>query len=141
MAVLSNSYSIKPQQLGLQIADIYLNESFPGEQPKSDPGKAAGLPGSGSIKPISLSREQLLEYAGNYFSEELETRYTIILRGDKLVTCHWRNSDVPLTPEDKDHFSGDYPMRRLHFMRDTKDRITGFRVTAGRARNVLFRKM
>lgn len=141
IAILSNFYSLNPQLLGLKIADLYLKDAFPPEQPKTDPADEPRSQKPDSTRQFSLPYEQLPEYTGDFFSEELETRYTILLYKNGLVVKHWRMSDVVLTPAEIDTFTGDYPMDKLHFIRDIQNHITGFRITAGRVRNLLFNKM
>lgn len=140
VAVLSNFYSIDPQTLGFKIADIFLQESFSGEQAQKDKSDVPGSHKPHRTEQRSLTKRELFEYAGNYFSDELETHYAMSLDSNGLVAKHWRNDDVVLRSIDRDTFSGAYPMSSLHFSRDRKGQIEGFRVTAGRARNVLFRK-
>jgi CubicO group peptidase (beta-lactamase class C family) len=93
------------------------------------------------VEPLALSPEQLGEYAGVYFSEELETSYTVVIEDAQLVARHWRNEDVPLYPTAKDEFRGPvWWLRLVTFDRDSDGRVVGVRVTNGRVRNLRFEK-
>jgi len=110
--VLSNLDSFQPTGLALQVADLYL----------VDPP------------------ERLAPYAGAYHSGELGTTYHLDVVDGRLVARHRRYDDIPLTPSDVDVFSSDtWFFSTLTFIRDG-GRITGFRVTNSRARNIEFAK-
>jgi hypothetical protein len=127
-------------ELGRQIADIYLKDYFAPlkskpDEPDIDRGDKV------SKKSFKLGKKQLWEYSGQYYSEELETEYRIIVRNGQLVATHIRNEDVVLTPVDKDQFSGDqWWFRNVSYLRDKKDKIIGFQLTTGRVRNLHFKR-
>ena len=88
-----------------------------------------------------LSASQLAEFAGDYYSPELGTTYTITVRNGQLVAEHRRHNDISLTELDGDLFSGtQWFFQTVQFTRDNEKRITGFRLTAGRVRNLRFEK-
>jgi len=82
---------------------------------------------------------QLAEYAGNYYSEELDTRYTVILKDDRLVIRRRKFEDTSLTPTFTDAFSNS-DFGRLRFIRDSAKRVSGFELNAGRVRHLQFSK-
>ncbi|MBD3383950.1 serine hydrolase [candidate division KSB1 bacterium] len=84
------------------------------------------------------SQDELSAYTGRYFSEELQTVYTIALKDSHLVVQHRRMDDLEMTPVKKDTFSGDYPIAELAFMRDDKGEIIAFTVSNIRTRSVQF---
>jgi CubicO group peptidase (beta-lactamase class C family) len=93
------------------------------------------------IIPPTLSPEQLAEFAGDYYSDELGTTYTVEVKDGKLVAQHRRHNDVDLTPTDVDQFAGDkWWFSRVHFMRSENKKITGFKLGGGRVRNLRFDK-
>jgi CubicO group peptidase (beta-lactamase class C family) len=93
------------------------------------------------VEPLDPSPEQLGEYAGVYFSEELETSYTLVVEDGRLVARHWRNDEVPLFPTAEDEFRGSvWWLRLLTFDRDSDGGVAGLRVTNGRVRNLRFDK-
>ncbi len=93
------------------------------------------------VEPPAPSPEQVGEYAGAYFSEELETSYTVVVEDGRLVARHWRNDDVLLYPTAKDEFRGSvWWLRLVTFDRDSAGRVAGLRITNGRVRNLRFDK-
>ena len=91
--------------------------------------------------PIPLNLEQMGEYAGEYYSPELDTFYRIILDKGHLIVTHRKHDDFPLTIITPDYFSGTpWFFRTVHFTRDDALYINGFLVTGGRVRNLRFSK-
>jgi hypothetical protein len=79
------------------------------------------------------------EYAGNYYSDELGTAYTVVVHEGKLVAQHRRHDDISLTPLAQDTFLGSqWFFQRVRFTRDKDGHVTGMRVTGGRVRNMRF---
>ena len=82
---------------------------------------------------------QLSEFAGDYYSPELGTSYTLVMKDGKLIAEHRRHDDIQLTDLEGDLFSGNrWFFQTVQFTRDSEKRITGFRLTSGRARNIRF---
>ncbi len=89
---------------------------------------------------LSPAPESLAVYTGTYTSSELDTSYTLALDGDHLVLRHRRNPVVTLTFDGPDAFTTDaWFMDRIVFERKG-GRITGFRASTQRARNLLFER-
>ncbi len=85
--------------------------------------------------------EELQQYTGKYYSEELGTFYTIRLRDDELIAMHRRHSDIELTPIINNRFSGNqWWFRTVKFIKDDNDAVEGFRLTGGRVRDIWFEK-
>jgi CubicO group peptidase (beta-lactamase class C family) len=97
--------------------------------------RAKRLPDEEQWKP---SRAELDAYTGKYYSEELETIYTIAVKDSNLVVQHRRMDDLEMTPVNKDTFSGGYPIAELVFMRNNKGEIIAFTVSNIRTRGVRF---
>lgn len=82
---------------------------------------------------------QLTQLAGDYYSPELGTTYSLVVTDGKLVAQHRRHDDIPLTELEGDLFySNRWFFSTVQFTRDSEKRITGFRLSSGRARNVRF---
>ena len=140
VAILSNFYSINPMDFGKKIADIYLSGSMAKAPAKTD--RPDDTRRSEPERPYLLNEKQLAEFSGRYWSEELETEYHILVVGDRLMIRHWRNEDVLLTPVGPDQFSGDQEWAdKIRFLRNPVARISGFRISAGRVRSLLFERM
>ncbi len=91
-----------------------------------------------SIPILELSPEQLAGYAGDYFSDELQTTFRLAVKEGKLHFVH-KNAPVgSLVPTLLDKFSVED--MALRFIRESGQKISGFRLDAGRVKNLLFVK-
>ena len=78
---------------------------------------------------------------GRYFSDEVETFYTIVLQDSVLVAEHRNLQDIKLLPTEEDAFSGDiYFMSEVVFQRDAQNQVEGFTVSNGRTQGVKFER-
>ncbi len=83
----------------------------------------------------------LAEYAGEYYSDELNTGYTFLVKSGKLVARHFRTGDVNLVPVKENVFSGDqWYFGQVEFIRN-ENNVTGYKVGTGRVRNLKFTKL
>ncbi len=88
-----------------------------------------------------LTEAALAEFAGRYFSEELETFYEIEAKDGGLALLHIDMEPVELRHREGDEFTTAVIfMASVEFERDDEGRITGFRVSNGRTRGVWFGK-
>ena len=137
VVILCNLDTFNPLSLAEKVADIYLADVLAPEE-ISELDKAAES--TGENKPETLTPEQLAEFEGDYYTEELDTTYTIRVRGDQLVAQHRRHDDILLTRAG-DHFLGDaWFFPEIHFTRDDAGRVIGFELTGNRVRNLYFEK-
>jgi CubicO group peptidase (beta-lactamase class C family) len=85
------------------------------------------------------SIDQLKEYAGNYYSEELDATYKLYVKEDKLF-CNYRYiiDAFHLDPTLEDEFH--YMSVKVQFNRDNQGKISGFTVDTGRVKNIGFEK-
>jgi hypothetical protein len=84
----------------------------------------------------------LSEYEGDYYSPELSTTYSFVVESGKLIARHFRTGDVHLTGTKPDQFNGDqWYFGNIEFERDYNNNITGCKVSTGRVRNLVFRKV
>jgi len=79
---------------------------------------------------------ELEAYAGVYYSEEIDTTYTVYVEGGKLKVRFRPAQRFELAPVYTDAFEegGDV----MRFTRDASGRVDGFRVYAGRVRHLRF---
>ena len=93
------------------------------------------------IVPVTVTTNQLSEYAGRYHSEELETDYRVVLNNGKLSIYQIRLGDVPLDPDlaIKDQFST--RIGSISFTRDAQGKVNGLNVSGGRPKNIRFVKL
>lgn len=93
------------------------------------------------IKIEELTPEQMQGYIGDYYSEELGTTYKIILQENKLLARHRRHGEIPLIMSKRDIFTGrQWFFRKVQFIRNKNQNISGFLLTGGRVRNLRFVK-
>ena len=110
--LLGNLESFNPVEKTLQIADLY----------------------------FAPPPDKLAEYTGDYYSEELDTTYTLAVEDDRLVLHHRRNDAATLAFDGPDQFTTTaWYFDKLVFSRED-DTVTGFKASTDRARNVRFVK-
>jgi hypothetical protein len=95
-----------------------------------------------------LKAEQLSQYAGDFYSEEINATYPVIFRDNKLYVkfpqslaqyCN-NNSEAELISEHADYFAS--PVSSFQFTRNAQDEISGFILKdVGRVRNLVFSKV
>jgi CubicO group peptidase (beta-lactamase class C family) len=94
-----------------------------------------------AVVPVSPAAGRLAEFAGTYYSEELDTTYHIVWEGEKLILRVKNSADNPLVRQFKDAFT-DAPMSLIiRFTRDGRGRVTGFSLSSGSARKLGARKV
>lgn len=78
--------------------------------------------------------------AGDYYSDELRTVYTVSLREGKLMLRYPRG-ELELTPLTRDMFAAAFPVHSVTFRRGASGACEGFGVTTGRVRNLSFSRV
>ena len=91
------------------------------------------------VKILPFDSADLPQYTGAYWSNELETQYTIIVKDGKLVADHAHHGEIALTPLAKDAFRGStFFTQELNFVRDSAGNVTGLTIGGGRVTAVKF---
>lgn len=93
----------------------------------------------GAAEDWKPTAEDLAGIAGTYFSEELETFYTLALKDGSLVLRRRRIEDANLTAGKEDTFSGGGLTISLE--RDRNGQLIGFYAANGRTRDVRFERV
>ena len=137
VVILCNLDTFNPLRLAEKVANLYLADVLAPVE-ASKPEKAAAP--AKDIKSEPLTPEQLTEFEGDYYTEELDTTYTIRVHEDQLVAQHIRHDDILLTYADGHFLGNTWFFPEIHFTRDDTGRVTGFRLTGGRVRNLHFQK-
>ena len=90
--------------------------------------------------PDSARSSRVADLAGEYFSEELGTSYTVVVKDSTVTLRHFRHGDMPLARAWGDDWSGaPFFLRSVAFQRDAGGRVDRFVVNAGeRARDIVF---
>lgn len=91
-----------------------------------------------AVDSAKLDEKVLNDYAGEYYSEEAEAKFSIAIKNGRLVLQQKPKPELILSPTYKDAFES--PAGVVYFEREN-DKIARFRVSVGRARNVEFRKV
>ena len=93
------------------------------------------------LPPFNPSLEELVEYTGTYFSEELETFYRIAVEDSTLTALHRNMENIKLTPANVDSFSGSvFFIGEMAFQRNDEGVIDAFTVSNGRTKGILFKR-
>jgi hypothetical protein len=99
-------------------------------------------PGDGRVGPfVEPAPEKLARYAGVYWSDELETQYTILVRASGLVALNSHHGELPLTATAPDQFRSTMSFfTDVKFIRDVSGRVTALTVGGGRVTAIRFQK-
>lgn len=131
---LCNVGSANPGALARQVADLYLADKYKPTEAKS----SNTPPATTAAQPPTLTAEQLAEYTGVYFSDELDTTYRVVIEDGKLfikARNAQRSSLVPLNKDEFRQFGSTF-----NFTRNDKGRLIGFVLSGGRAKGIQFVK-
>ena len=104
------------------------------------------------VDPMTLAPASLSDYAGTFYSPELDVYWTISEVGEELVVRRRRQGSSVLTPAIADVFTDDWVASILHgtskpmalaFDRDEGNAVRGFRISdaGARVRNLRFEKL
>jgi len=83
------------------------------------------------------NESELTSFEGDYWSDELETIYHLVIKDEKLTVKHRWLDDVQLEPISKDLFKTDRGAY-LKFNRNNEGDILGLSINSGRTINVIF---
>ena len=87
----------------------------------------------------ALTADELAQYAGVYWSEELEAQYTISVHEGNLVALNSHHGEIKLTQYTQDRFlSNMFYFHEVHFLRDESKNVIGLTVGGGRVNQVHF---
>jgi len=137
-------------ELAPQGDDHFLMLGVPGTAevsfPSADPGAPRRMQVASGGKPIAFEEvqpasprpEDLAAYAGTYTSAELDAIWPLVVEDGRLSLRIKRRPAAPLEPAFTDAFNSAAGL--IRFQRDAENKVTGFVVGAGRARNLKFTK-
>jgi CubicO group peptidase (beta-lactamase class C family) len=129
---LCNVGAVNPGALARQVADLYLADKIKPTEARSNRATAPPSPS----QPLTLTTEQLTEYIGAYYSEELDATYRVVIEDGKLYIKLRNASRGSLSSQAKDEFrlSGSI----FSFVRNNQLQITGFALNGGRSKGIQF---
>lgn len=129
--ILSNLANFNPTQMAYRVADVYLGDSLEPiknqSEPKNDPAEQK--------ESLKLAVKQLLQFVGEYYSDELEVIYKISSDNSRLFVQVGGNPRGALDGISEDIFERNF---KLHFQRNDNNDVVGFTIDAGRVRNLKF---
>jgi len=95
-----------------------------------------------SFEPPQIDATYLAQYAGNYYSEELDTYYQLYEREGELYVYHARHGEFAMSVvKDNALRSENWAVQFMLVQRDDKDKIVGLLITNGRVRNARFKRI
>ncbi len=83
------------------------------------------------------SGQELSNFKGDYWSDELETIYHLIVKDEKLTIQHRWIGEIVLEPISIDFFKTDWGYY-VKFIRNKEGKISGLNINSGRTLNVFF---
>lgn len=89
------------------------------------------------IERVHPTTERLQEYAGTFYSKELDALYTISVRDNKLFV-HYARGELEMTPTIADVFVAEFPMGAMEYRCPELRQCNSFTVSNGRVRNLRF---
>ncbi|WP_460219768.1 serine hydrolase domain-containing protein [Psychroserpens sp. MEBiC05023] len=85
--------------------------------------------------------EDLSPFIGNYYSQDLNTSYSLSISKSNLILQHPRLETIQLSPRIKDTFTGNQRhFSALKFQRDTNGSINGFKLSTNGVNDIWFQK-
>lgn len=133
ISIFSNNGGFQVGDLAYELADLYLEKDLKVEKNEAPPPPANNPP---QEVPFDAKTVKLADYAGSYYSPELQTTYIFEVKNDTLISHHQRHDDWKLNATKPDGFNVN-TLGNLEFYRD-KGKIAGFRASNGRVRNLKF---
>ncbi|WP_298539951.1 serine hydrolase domain-containing protein [uncultured Aquimarina sp.] len=92
--------------------------------------------------PKRYTVDELLEFTGVYYCDELETTYELKIENDNLIIFNSRIGTVNINSLKEDVFLGtSWIFNSLVFIRNKDESINGFRVSGQRVKHMYFKKV
>ena len=135
--ILANRGDSSPTDKSLQIADIMLKNEFSEEPQNKEENTGQSNKNKSKKLLLNQSISNLQDYTGNFYSEELDFNYLVILKDGQLKVkiADYKAQDLIKFGIDK--FTIDNGL--INFNRENKV-IVGFELDAGRVSNLKFEK-
>jgi CubicO group peptidase (beta-lactamase class C family) len=93
-----------------------------------------------ALAPATPNAEQLAEYAGFYYSDEIESIYKLTIQDGKLTVKPKKQRAIEITPVAKDVFTT-AGSGSIRFTRDKQNHVTGLIYSRGRIKNFRFDRL
>ena len=147
IAVACNAEYGDPGELARSVADHYLADQL---GPESDEEDEQDGDEEGAEQPDapSLSSTELAEFDGSFFSAELDAAYRFAVADADLMVRVEQQPALAVAPVAEDEFRVEFESRgwaaspaRLEFERDASGGVTGFSLSSGSERGLVFEKL
>jgi CubicO group peptidase (beta-lactamase class C family) len=142
--ILANRSDFQTAAVARQIADIYLEDKLMPVTKAEGAGKAAGAKkgkGTGKDVPgkVQLTADEMKELTGDFYSEELDVVYHVLVKDGKLMLRH-RKGDTVLTPTSAGKFNcvGGVLTGAVEYLRGADKRFMGLLIGVPSCRNLRF---
>jgi CubicO group peptidase (beta-lactamase class C family) len=133
---MCNLGSVDAGALADRVTDLFLGDRLQPVTPRPQPASESSRPAAVTAVVPAAPPVRLADFAGRYYSEELDATYIIAVADSGLVVTRRLTGGQPLRHVDVDRFAAGG--QTFTFARDAAGRIDGFTVEAGRVRNISF---
>ena len=141
VVILSNLSTMNPHKIAYQIADLYLPDQLAEPTPPEKKPQAKG-PQQKKEKPTALSINQLQEYAGDYYSDEIDVTYRLRLQDSHLaLKVGYLKIKLISYPQDTFRWTIRRSNVKVVFSRGQERKIDGFIMDVGQMQNIKFEKI
>ena len=148
IAVSCNAEYGDPGELARQVADHYLADRLgPPETDDEEDGADDDEDEDDEAPVPSLSSAELAAFTGSFFSAELDATYRFAVADGGLVVRIEQQPALAVKPVAEDAFRVEFESRgwaaspaRLEFQRDASGAVTGFSLSSGSERGLVFEK-
>jgi CubicO group peptidase (beta-lactamase class C family) len=143
IAIASNTDYANTSRLANQVADYYLADQLgpKGDSPRSDRSDRRQRGAAPTTSP-SLTADQLQQLTGDFFAPELDATYRFAVEDGGLVVRIEQEPPLSVTPVADDKLAIKFrsgPSRAtLQLDRNDAGRVTGFRLSSGSERGIVF---
>jgi hypothetical protein len=147
IAISCNADSTNPGELAQRVADHYLAEPLGPESGDEAPSADQEVADAASEPPV-LTSDQLAEFAGAFFAPELDATYRFAVVDGSLVVRIEQEPPIEVAAVADDRFEFSFhpkgwsePQRvSLEFDRNRAGAISGFGLSAGSERGIVFER-
>jgi hypothetical protein len=94
------------------------------------------------VRIVPLAKKSAAEYAGKYYSEEVNQTYDVKIKNINLIISHLKHGEIEMYPFTKDVFrSGISFFDRVRFNRSSKGEVHSFTYLGVRAQGIVFKRL
>jgi CubicO group peptidase (beta-lactamase class C family) len=138
VALLCNASNANPGGIGRQVATVFLGDAVQAPSPGARP--ASAQPAAQSPAPPTYTAAQLAEFAGEFYSPDVEISVRVSVEDGRLVLHRRPATRSTLSAVAPDQFDGS-GMGRIVFIRDVAGRVTQVSVRQARVYDLRFHRV